>query len=142
MIFNGRALGTVRMKASNERDKSAELWKVTIADGERGKGHGDHLLRLTERFASAHGYALLCLKSVSAPKVVEFYERNGFEKSEWAEYTAHGMDSGLVPMIKRIAPVTGTVPCAANNDQQEHTPSLLPQPAYPGFPRTDHDALS
>lgn len=142
MTFNGRALGTVRMTDRRDENKSAELWKLSIAKGERGKGHGDHLLRLTERYAAAQGFRMLCLKSVSEKKVVEFYERNGFEEAQWEEYVAHGMDSGLVPMIKWLAPVKGIAPCGASNDQPAHMPSLLPQPALRGSLHMGHDALS
>lgn len=58
-----------------------EIWGLVVADGQRGKGVGRHLIEAVEDWARRRGLAEVCVRSnVIRPESHPFYERIGFAR--------------------------------------------------------------
>ena len=64
-----------------EVGRHAEIWGLVVADGQRGKGVGRHLIDAVEHWTRSRGLDEISVKSnVIRPESHPFYERLGFTR--------------------------------------------------------------
>ena len=83
VLEDGTVVGGVGIADFSGFAHCAELQKLYLADGAKGKGFGKLLMRTAEQYAKAAGYRLLYLEThTNLETAIGLYEKLGFRRIE------------------------------------------------------------
>lgn len=87
---DGMVIGGVGIAAFSGFEHCAELQKLYLADGAKGKGFGKLLMQTAEQYAKAAGYRLLYLEThTNLEAAIGLYEKLGFRRIERPSAVLH-----------------------------------------------------
>ena len=87
---SGRVIGGVGMEKFPGFDRCAEVQKLYVAEGWKGRGYGKLLMKTIEEYARAAGFRRLYLETHSNLEVVlRMYEKYGFHLIGRPESVVH-----------------------------------------------------
>ena len=87
---SGRVIGGVGMEKFPGFDRCAEVQKLYVAEGWKGRGYGKLLMKTIEEYARAAGFRRLYLETHSNLEVaMRMYEKYGFHLSGRPESVVH-----------------------------------------------------
>lgn len=87
---SGRVIGGVGMEKFSGFDRCAEVQKLYVAEGWKGRGYGKLLMKTIEEYARAAGFRRLYLETHSNLEVaMRMYEKYGFHLIGRPESVVH-----------------------------------------------------
>lgn len=89
--MGGTVIGGIGVAEFDGIDNCAEIQKLYLADGAKGKGLGKKLMQTAEKFAQGAGNSRLYLETHSnLEAAIGLYERLGFHRIDKPETVLHG----------------------------------------------------